>query len=87
MAFLEQLKQLDAEILRQIERSNLSRSLELVQSVPAIKKIAASATLAELDSSMVPFPTPKKVRSPVIVLADGEAYATTPSERQNGTPA
>jgi hypothetical protein len=66
------LKQLDAEIWRQIEGENLSRSFEIVQSVPAIRQIAASATLAELGSSWIPFCNPEERQ--VIALTDGEAY-------------
>ena len=64
MAFLEQsLEQLEARILQQIEEAGLTRPFELLQTVPAIKQAAAAAVLAEIGSSMEPFPTPGQLAS------------------------
>jgi transposase len=64
MAFLEQsIEQLEGRILRQINRANLTRSFELLQTVPAIKQAAAAAVLAEIGSSMEPFPSPGQLAS------------------------
>jgi len=64
MAFLEQaIEQLESRILQQINRANLTGPFELLQSVPAIKQAAAAAILAELGSSIEPFPTPGQLAS------------------------
>jgi transposase IS116/IS110/IS902 family protein len=64
MAFLEQsIEQLEGRILKQINQANLTRSFELLQTVPAIKQAAAAAVLAEIGSSMEPFPSPGQLAS------------------------
>jgi transposase len=64
MAFLEQsIEQLETEILKQINRANLNGPFELLQTVPAIKQAAAAAILAEIGSSMEPFPSPGRLAS------------------------
>jgi transposase len=64
MAFLEQaIEQLETRILQQINRANLTRSFELLQTIPAIKQAAAAAILAEVGSSVEPFPSHKKLAS------------------------
>ena len=64
MAFLENsIEQLEARILIQIEKANLTRTFELLQTVPAIKQAAAAAVLAEIGSSMEPFPSPGQLAS------------------------
>lgn len=64
MAFLEQaIEQLETRILQQINRANLARPFELLQTIPAIKQAAAAAILAEIGCSVEPFPSPKKLAS------------------------
>jgi len=64
MGFLEQaIEQLEARILQQINRANLTRPFELLQTIPAIKQAAAAAIVAEIGSSVDPFPSPKKLAS------------------------
>ena len=57
MGFLEQaIEQLEARIFQQINRANLTRPFELLQTIPAIKQAAAAAIVAEIGSSVDPFP-------------------------------
>jgi transposase len=64
MAFLEQsIEQLGTRILEQIDRAKLTHVFELLQTMPAVKQPAAAAILAEIGSSMEPFPSAGKLAS------------------------
>jgi len=64
MAFLEEsIEQLEARILEQIDKTNLVHPLNLLQTIPAIKQTAAAAILAEIGSSIEPFPSPGQLAS------------------------
>lgn len=64
MAFLEQsIEQLEARILEQIGKANLNGPFQLLQTVPAIKEASAAAILAEIGSSMTPFPSSAQLAS------------------------
>lgn len=64
MAFLEQsIEQLEREILKQVSAANLTRPFQLLQTVPAVKQAAAAAILAEIGSSVEPFPSPGQLAS------------------------
>src|SRR5262249_48598913 len=64
MAFLEEsVERLEAEIMAHVEAANLNRPFALLQTVPAVKQAAAAAILAEIGSSMEPFPSPEQLAS------------------------
>jgi len=58
LAFLEdQIVELDQQIVRHIEQSNLQRAYTLLQTIPGVKKLAAAAIVAELGTNMEVFGT------------------------------
>lgn len=65
LAFLEEkIAELDGEIAERVKGSSaIQKAVELVQSVPGIKKTAAAAIIAETGSDMTQFPTDGQLAS------------------------
>jgi len=64
LAFLEdEIAELDDEIARKTESASLHPAMELVETIPGIKKTAAAAILAETGNDMTQFPKASKLPS------------------------
>jgi transposase len=64
MAFLEeQIADLDADIVEQIQQADLLREWELLQTLPGVKDRSAASILAETGGDMEQFPTAKDLSS------------------------
>jgi len=64
LAFLEeQIAELDQQIVRHIEQTNLQRPYALLQTIPGVKKLAAAAIVAELGTNMDVFGTSRRCSS------------------------
>jgi len=82
MGFLEQaIEQLEARILQQINRANLTRPFELLQTIPAIKQAAAAAIVAEIGSSVDPSPHPRNWLHGLVFVPETTRAPTKPWAR------